>query len=890
MRFLVISLLILSGVFFLTSCKDKSAGGTVKYHGKNSTPSERIAEINQLHKDYTPEDDEEQKVKISGTVTTVDGNQAGKWNLNVYGYRGNIGIGSNYRRSENDTFSSKVPPGESIIGGFMEGYAPYVKILDLKAGQELTDLKVVFDHGFQAKVQLVDQQGRPVDNAIVKTGLQFRNITTGEGLQGISGADGIAILEKAIEHPMSISIVADGFQKIERRDFKPTKGQVHKYVMKKALPASGIVVSAETGKPIPDAQLRICTKRSPDHQYGYGFSDKIAAETDSDGKFLLDTLEDDASYDIIVSCDGYGFQYVPAVKAGNNDIKILLGKPVKLKGKIVGDLSKLGTQKKKIEGVWNSYYKISASCRMDSMNASRWQEAAVKEINGAGYFEFDNVFGDLVELSSGNLNNLQTLQLIKDKSEYDILIDLDAKIEMPGRDVVIKFIPPKGMPAPQGAVYVTWVTENPRTHHNKTVKIKDGIAKLKVDVPCEVLCNIRRWNETKMKGYWFDRVSDIKVDDEEYEFELEIPVKQAGAIFGRILKADGTLGYGYNTVIHVIDKPKDTNTGFVNESMDNNASVSTGKYYASPIPLGGKYIISARKGNYIMTGKTIKLTSSKSIAENDLHRGDSIDIKGRILNADGEPMANTSYSISAETDVSGQKYTWGGRPQKTDQKGQFVIKGVNPDSDTDYYVRVPSQNDRLKIRSIKKFNTLKLSRTKVVKGSVINKDTGKGIAGIAVSIYVKVDPENSYHAGQVSTDNNGIFEVTVPENNDVNAYIQFSSIRDQYSGYDERPGHLTFLLTPVNRLTGKLIDADTGKGIAGVKINGYAFAPSHKSYRSELCPTTDADGNFIVNNVTLESYGVTKIQGYQLVDKTEITFAEGERKKEFIIKVRKTSE
>ena len=130
-------------------------------------------------------------------------------------------------------------------------------------------------------------------------------------------------------------------------------------------------------------------------------------------------------------------------------MKISLGKPVKLKGKIVGDLSKLGKQRHKIEGVWRSYYEISASCRMDSLNVSRRLKATVKETDGVGYFEFDNVFGDIAVLRSGNLSNLHTQQLIGEQSEYDILIDLDAKPELSGRDVVVKFIPPKGLPAPQ---------------------------------------------------------------------------------------------------------------------------------------------------------------------------------------------------------------------------------------------------------------------------------------------------------------------------------------------------------------------------------------------------------------------------------------------------------
>lgn len=879
---ILISIVLIAGVW-------KGTDETVRYFGKLLTPSQRIAKMDQLRKAFTPSESDDQKVKISGRVSTSDGKEIGTWELDVWSYRQNTGIGNNTnaRTRQNDRFSARVPIGQSIMGGFMEGYAPYFKTLDLKNGQEITDMQIVFDHGFKAKIELVDEQGAPVENVRVKTRMKFGNTTVGKGLNGISGGDGIAILDNAVEHPMTIDIDAGGFQEIEIRDFTPKKGQVHKFVMRESKPAGGIVVSAETGLPIPEAGIRISTKNLGGHTYGFGFHSKVIAKTDTQGKFVLDTLEDDASYNIIIDAQGYGYSHLLGVHSGQEDLKITLHQPVTIKGKVVGDLSELGRISKKVDGKLGTYRRISARSRSDILNASAYQDVIVTEADGAGYFEVENVFGNEVTLSSGSLSNLFKMQITEGTSVHNVLIDLDAKEEIDGRDVTIEFNPPKGMPNPNGRVFVSWITKHPIKHHSKTVAVTDGVGKLKIQAPCELQCKIYQWDDVRMGGYWFERVKDIQVEDLQEIFILRIPLKQAGSIFGKILNSDGSTGYGYHTSIRIVKDPKGVvDVGLITENINNSHSVSTGRYYASPIPFDGKYVITASKGNYLLASKPIKITSSKPIAEYDLKRGRSTAIKGKILFADGSPAVSSQYSVYADAKIDGKNYTWGGALKTTDENGQFIIEDVNPDIQAAYYLRVPLQNDRIKIKSIAKYNTLKLHATKVVAGVVLNEDTEKGIGGIPVSISIALDPKTNFHSGQALTDKNGVFKVTVPENAEVDANIQRHLIRGQYSQQRRKGGHLTFVLRPVNQLSGKLIDADTGEGIGGVMIDGYGFEPAHKSYRSEFCPTTNADGEFVINGLELDSYGVIDIRGYEIVGETEISFSKGERRKDFTIKAR----
>jgi len=151
------------------------------------TPKERIEKIEQIQKTHSvkkpyAEFTKEQlsapdsKVTVSGIVRMDDGSpfDQRKFQFHVSSQQPNYSAGYTFSVNKDNTFSTKVRPGNIYLTTRSEDYAPtFVGPLDGKPGAVIEDVEIVLSPGFESSIQVMDATGRPIAGARFKGRYDF---------------------------------------------------------------------------------------------------------------------------------------------------------------------------------------------------------------------------------------------------------------------------------------------------------------------------------------------------------------------------------------------------------------------------------------------------------------------------------------------------------------------------------------------------------------------------------------------------------------------------------------------------------------------------------------------------------------------------------------------
>lgn len=86
--------------------------------------------------------------------------------------------------------------------------------------------------------------------------------------------------------------------------------------------------------------------RAGNHSSVEGRADsKPDAVTDKNGQFTLTQLRGDSENLLFIKSHGYGYEYLSDVRAGDSDLIVEMGPERVIRGKIIGDLSRLDRDK-----------------------------------------------------------------------------------------------------------------------------------------------------------------------------------------------------------------------------------------------------------------------------------------------------------------------------------------------------------------------------------------------------------------------------------------------------------------------------------------------------------------------------------------------------------------
>lgn len=712
--------------------------------GRVLTPEERIETISAISKDYGFDGGtygEEHEVMVSGIVRTYDGGPLPRYpHLLVRSERPSHSASTSISLSKDNqpegtaTFRHRAEYGRIYVMADADGYAPaFAGPFDPEPAETVEEIELVLREGFPGRILVVDEGGRPVEDAKIVGGYTYPDDGSyHHTIKLTTDSDGLAKLEHAAEHPATLQIDRDGFEpeQVKGLLFKPH--ETTEVTLRAAVPATGIVRSETTGDPIPGANIRVMLSRIGNHSYGEnGMHGEPEAITDADGRFGLTALRGDREYLILVRAEGYGHRYVSGVRAGQDRIEVELGPRKAIHGTITGDLDRLREGKDGTPQVsfWNNY-------RLGNHSSSDSHETCPVRIrDGVGLFEISDFYGQTVHISAGGKR--VSVDVTNDDLE-NVLIELSPEKDI-RRDVVLVFGVPEGSPPMQGGIRIDTIQEGDRGYKPDWLEVVDGRARCRVPVPCRFKYGVDYHRGKRPVGYWIKESDPIDIPAGEEPFTIEVPVHPAGAIYGKILQPNGAVAANASASLLVTRRPEIVGSGL--HDLGNalyGPGLDRGRFNATPLPLGGEYVIVGSLNNYFRIAGPLLLDRAHQIVPQDITLGEGIPLRGRLLDFDGAPARDL---VRLRVRVKLGQANWSTNPDEVrpDENGWFVFENVNPEFAGRYSfsveVRPGYRPARLEVEDLRRAQVIRLERGRRLAGVVIHDATGRPVPRAEVYAY-----------------------------------------------------------------------------------------------------------------------------------------------------------
>jgi beta-lactamase regulating signal transducer with metallopeptidase domain len=645
------------------------------------TPRQRVEKAERLAKDFDRDHSrdgqeglrEKEKVRISGQVTTYDGKALPQHShSNSFSEGLNTSASQSFGIDANGMYSDEVYAGQAWLLFTVEGYAPQgIGPISTVDTNSIENLDVVLQAGFDASIQIVDVDGKPIEQARVYGGYKYLNDCYSLTIDERSNAEGMVHFAGAAGGNVHLKcrVMAEGFGECEKEiELKPD--QTHVIVLSAIEPATGIVVSKKTGLPIANAEIRPVVRRLGNARYMSSNRGEVLARTGTDGQFKLTRLVPNAIYAISARAPGYGYRLIDAVSAGQQGIKIELNAPACVKGQIVGPLEKLP---KTEDG--NAYISYCESAKFKgSSDRIMTKEAIVSIQDGKGYFELTDLWGTHVSIGS----DYYTKQIALTGEDQDVTINLirpenqkDTKLIK--RRVIFKFVlkenaSSSGEPnivAPSGVLEVGYVKINAngiRQGFRQYVDIEDGQAICDVVTLDGISCAPH-----DIKGFWF-KEKDIEITAAEDPLLVTIPCIEAGAIVGQVQGV-----HRGSVSLNVVKKPAATDSSLL--SVQSQSLGLDGKFMLSPVPLGGTYRVVASQQKTYMVSEAVTLSREAPFQSIQMTLPSGKALLCTVLDPNGLPCPGLEYSFDYDVKGLGGGGIHSGL--STNASGQIVLSGVN---------------------------------------------------------------------------------------------------------------------------------------------------------------------------------------------------------------------
>ena len=701
------------------------------------TPQERIEKLTEISRNYGYEpglDDQEHGIQVSGIIRTWDGNplpnkidaqlDIRSRNSTFMNYVGATRIEANPDQAH---FQGTVGYGELWVVASAQGYAPeFVGPLESRPGNKaLLDMEVILHQGFLGQIRVVDEAGQPIEKAGLRGGYTHGFSSWSNYVELSTDANGFGNLDHASDEIMSLTVKASGYEPQPRRSVVLDPNAPLLITLKKAQPITGTVVSKDTGLAIANAEIRvILSKQENKSHHGKTPQSDPDTLTDNHGFFSLDQVRVGWQHLVHVTAKGYGYVYLEDLPAGEQGLLVELDLPKPIRGTIIGDLSML-----QIDKSGNPVIAIKNRVGSYSDPSGR---SPVKIINDTGVFEIIDYWGQAVTLKAGYKEI--TLRPIEDDLD-NIVLDLSPSVT---RDVVLQFEIPDNMPPIQGQVRIDRIRDRMgntiSSQYPEWVKITDNKASFTNSAPAQFRYSLDPYKELPL-GYWFEKSRYIDVTPGTEPMVINVPVYPAGALYGKVLRSDGTLATKAHMSLRIIKMPASINNSLLNLSSVLSDRTSLGTYNATPLPLGGTYAIMAYEGYAFDITEPFTLDRATPMIEANLQLPKGVTVTGQLLDPDGKPAFNpVSLHISVKRGESSSGL--GGVETAPDQDGRFVFDNVNPGPGGSCAVRVIGRTGfrpiRQEIKNLSQPVILQLERGRRVIGTAIDRATGWPVPGLEV--------------------------------------------------------------------------------------------------------------------------------------------------------------
>lgn len=743
-------------------------------------PAERLERLKVAQAEYAPQDvetpgEDQGKVTIKGTIRTPDGSALLK-----------PITASLMTRSRNYSSTSAVLPlketfsfesnyaGSTYLYVEPEDYAPtFVGPFVTRRGQTVEGIDILLEAGFPARVRVVDERGSPVAGVRVQGGLVIEGGSSTSATGWVTDNDGVATITHASRRSYNLSINGPGFQPFSASSVTLKPDADTSLTLAHAQPTRGVVVTTQ-GEPVAGVQIKIFYEAGPSGNWHRAGIDPPIATTDSTGQFTLDRLEDEKTYAFLIGLDAHGRSIVTDVKTGQSGLRWSVGPEHTIAGTIQGDLAVLDRNGGKPVVRVNQLVVIPDRQRGPHSERLFWS-VPVEPVEGGGTFLIKGLLPGEATLTAGK----QNLRLTVERPEHAVAIDLTQPGDVPAstRRVVLRILTPDGAVEPSGSVKVVAASRRGGLPViSRALPIEAGKVTFEAPVPGYV-----SYESQGVVGYWFPN-GNFEVEPGVEPQAVEIRGVPAGAILGHVIDPEGQssdqrVSVGYTT----LEMPPEWKGG-PRASAQSVAAVQ-GRFFLSPLPIGGKYVVVVSQGHNKQVSRPITLDGTRATERVEIRLAKSAAASGRVVGPDGRPLRGMPVTLSLRHPQAGT--TWG-PPLLTDREGRFRFDDLSTELGPYLAVldfRKDYQPAETNLNPGGAPVEIRLEPGHVVEGRILDAATGWPIPGVELYAHRPVWREGERYAYEAEglTDELGRFRLS-------NLPLQAVSLNDRNGLNWQSPG------------------------------------------------------------------------------------------------------
>ena len=717
------------------------------------TPEQRIERIGQKMTEYGQNPQvkpNEERVPVTVRIKTPDGSPLPDCPVNFYSLHGTSGSGL----PRNGVVNATVGREKFWVEADAVGYAPTISgPFDATVTNRIDLGELILNRGFDVSLQVIDAKtDQPIPGVQLSTLFWLRgaNHSIYRSTDLTADSSGRGILAHCVDQPLTVTANAAGYEIGEQRFEHLQARQVLVVKLTPGAPVGGEVVDKMSGGPVAGATMRVLYGKGPTiGHYGWNDSIRIAAETDAAGRFVANQFRRDTTYWFRFSAPGHESLIVGPVVPGTTNLTVRLGPELVVRGRIIGDLSRLYINNGKPSlPLW--WWEVIDNDRyVQQLWAECWND------NGVTRFKFTLPVAGLVKYD-------QEVERIVNAPVDDWVIDLNAPkpSPTPQREVVFSFKYPAGAP-PHGTVWVK-IDDTPKGYlgaHSDELQITNGQVSLQAPLGSKTGILPMR-----LPGYWFEPIWSIKVTNGPGPMVIDIPLAPAGAIYARALEQDGSDASALFGVEEIKRAPSRSNN-----SPLNSFSSQSDRWTSGTLPLGGVYQIYAWRDYTFAVSKPIKLTEKQPDAEIELRLPAGKTLNGLLLDPVGRPIPNVGVTLAFTLNKS---HGFGLPSVFTDEQGRFQITNATPE--VGRYTVEPSisglRAERVDIDADRALQTIQLKKGFTLSGQVIEENTGHIIPNAEIRA-VTFDQPASWPEQKTTTDAQGRFQFTTLADVEYNFYF-----------------------------------------------------------------------------------------------------------------------
>jgi hypothetical protein len=332
--------------------------------------------------------------------------------------------------------------------------------------------------------------------------------------------------------------------------------------------------------------------------------------------------------------------------------------------------------------------------------------------------------------------------------------------QAPTRRLVLRIATPDGSVLPPGTLTAYAYRPGEQTPvTSREVAIEKGRATFDAPVPARVTYQLR-----SMVGYWLQD-GDVEIEPGGGDKVIDLLAVPAGAIAGEVLDHDGKPATGDVTVTCRVVEAAPGQPKEVYSKTDPRVD-ARGRFFISPLPLGGSYAVIAARGHNRKVSAAVRLDESKPSGRITVELARDAAVEGRVIGLDGRPLAGAPVTLELVHPTAGTSWA---PPTPTDVAGRFRFDDLS--SEFDGYRAIVNaaggyQPNEVPLKPGGPPVEIRPERGHVIEGRVLDAKTGWPIPGVRV--YAErptwIDGRRNSFEAEEKADEQGRFRISsLPE-------------------------------------------------------------------------------------------------------------------------------